>query len=268
MPHITHRGCRLFWERDGRRDAPPLLLVRGLGRSMRYWGALRDRLGRDFHLLLTDNRGVGRSDAPWPPYSTPLMADDHAAILDAAGIGRTHVFGMSLGGMIAQQLAIRHPARVDRLILGCTTPGGPHSVRSSRRDVIALMRASIGSGPRALRRMAPRLLSAGTLRERPQIVDEWIAIAASEPRRRRGTIGQLLAGGSHDAWDQLPRVGAPTLVVTGDADRLIDPTNSRLLAERIPGARFTAIGSAGHDFAAERPEETAAIIAGFLAAGA
>jgi 3-oxoadipate enol-lactonase len=267
MPHAIHRGCRLFWERDGEAGAPPLLLVRGLGRSSRYWGELRERLGRSFHLLVTDNRGAGRSDAPWPPYSTSLMADDHAAILGAAGVARTHVFGMSLGGMIAQKLAIRHPARVERLILGCTTPGGPHSVKASRKDVLGLLRASIGSTERTMRRMAPRLLSAETLRTKPEIVDQWIALSAGEPRRRRGYLGQLVAGGGHDAWSKLPHISAPTLVVTGDADRLIDPANSRLLADRIPGARLSFIASVGHDFAAERPEETAAMITEFLLSG-
>ncbi len=192
------------------------------------------------------------------------MADDHVAILDAAGAARAHAFGMSLGGMIAQQLAIRHPTRVDRLILGCTTPGGPHSVRASRRDLLALMRASIGSVERTMRRMAPRILSAEALRRRPEIVDEWIAIASSEPRRRRGYVGQLLAGGSHDAWSQLPSIAAPTLVMTGDADRLIPQENSRLLVDRIPGARLHVIPGAGHDFVAERPDETAELITGFL----
>jgi pimeloyl-ACP methyl ester carboxylesterase len=264
MPHVTHRGCRLFWERDGQPDAPALLLVRGLGRSSRYWGELRDLLGRSFHLLLTDNRGVGRSDAPWPPYSTSLMADDHAAILDAAGVARTHVFGMSLGGMIAQQLAIRHPTRVERLILGCTTPGGHHAERSGA--LLALVRASISPIDRAIQITAPLVLSGETLRQRPEVVEQWRAIARDEPKNRIGRIGQFLAAGRHDAWAQLAHITAPTLVVTGDADRLIPPGNSRLIADRVPGARLHSIPAAGHDFAADRPEETATVISRFLLA--
>jgi 3-oxoadipate enol-lactonase len=266
MPHAIHRGCRLFWERDGRPGAPTLLLVRGLSRSSRYWGELRRKLAQSFHLLVTDNRGVGQSDAPWPPYSTPLLADDLAAILDAAGVGRAHVFGISLGGMIVQELAIRHPARVERLILGCTTPGGPHSVRFPGSTVLALLRAAITPVDRGTRSIAPWILSEETLRLRPEIIEEWIAIARSEPRRRRGFIGQLLAAGRHDAWSRLPSITAPTLVVTGDADRLIHPGNSRLLAERIPGARLHTIVSAGHDFPTDRPDETARVITEFLLA--
>jgi 3-oxoadipate enol-lactonase len=265
MPFVVHRGCRLFWERDGTPGAPPLLLVRGLGRSSRYWGELRERLAKSFYLLVTDNRGAGRSGAPWLPYSTKLMADDHAAILDAAGVaGRIHVFGISLGGMIAQHIALRHPSRVDRLVLGCTTPGGENAVRVGREVVFALLRASMGTADRTTRRIAPLLLSAKTLRERPEVVEQWIAIALGERRKRAGFLGQFLAAGRHDAWRRLPFMTAPTLVVTGDADRLIPPDNSRLLVERIPGAKLRIIVGAGHDFPSDRPEETAALLSGFL----
>jgi len=236
--------------------------VRGLGRSSRHWGEIRERLGRSFHLLVTDNRGVGQSDAPWPPYSTKLMADDHAAILDAAGVERTHVFGISLGGMIAQELAIRHPARVDRLILGCTTPGGEHAERSAA--IGALVRASIGRAERAARNMAPLLLSAETLRQRPELVEQWIAIGRQEPKRRIGVLAQLLAARNHDAWAALTRIKTPTLVVTGTADLLIPPGNSRLLADRIPGARLELIPWAAHDFPADRPVETEKLVRDFL----
>lgn len=264
MPHAIHNGCRLYWERDGQPEHPALLLLRGLGRSSRHWGELRELLARSFYLLLTDNRGVGRSDAPWPPYSTPMMADDHVAILDAAGVARTHVFGISLGGMIAQQLAIRHPARVDRVILGCTTPGGRHGERRPG-TIKALLRASL-TGERGMRSIAPLLLSAETLRAHPELVDQSIAIARSEPRQRRGMVGQLLAARNHNAWHQLPQIVAPTLVVTGTADLLIPPGNSTKIAERIPGARLHLIEGAGHDFPADRPDETATVIAEFLRA--
>jgi pimeloyl-ACP methyl ester carboxylesterase len=263
MPYATRRGCRLFWERDGDEAAPALLLVRGLARSSRYWGELRVRLAKSFHLVVTDNRGVGRSDAPWPPYSTAQMADDHAAVLDAAGITRAHIFGMSLGGMIAQEIALRHPTRVDRLVLGCTTPGGPNAERA-RGALAALVRAAVSPVDRAMRIMAQFTLSADTLRTRPEVVDDWIAIAHGEPKHRLGVVGQLLAASRHDTWDRLSRIAAPTLVVTGDADTLIPASNSRLLAERIPGARLRSIPGAGHDFPADRPEETAEVVRGFL----
>jgi pimeloyl-ACP methyl ester carboxylesterase len=266
MPFATRRGCRLFWERDGRAGAPSLLLVRGLTRSSRYWGELREHLAASFHLLVTDNRGSGQSDATWPPYSTKGMADDHAAVLDAAGEARVHVFGISLGGMISQHIALRHAARVNRLILGCTTAGGRSAVRIPRNAVIDLVRAGVGPIDRATRKIASRLLSEETIRQRPEVVEQWIAIALGEPRRRKGFLGQILAAGQHDAYRDLPRIAAPTLVLTGDADRLIPPENSRILADRVPGARLRFIPGAGHDFPTDRPEETAAAIREFLLA--
>jgi pimeloyl-ACP methyl ester carboxylesterase len=260
----THRGCRLYWELDGDPSAPPLLLVRGLARSARYWAGLRELLAPRFRLILVDNRGIGRSDAPRPPYSTALMADDTAAVLDDAGVARAHVFGMSLGGMIVQQLALRHPARVDRLVLGCTSPGGRNAVRFPLRAVLNLVRSGLAPPERALRIVAPYLLSAQTLRERPDVIDSWQAITRAEPPRLRGLIGQLSAAARHDAWERLPGIGAPTLVLTGDADRLIPHHNSRLLAQRIAGARLQLIAGAGHDFAADRPAETAAALTAFL----
>jgi pimeloyl-ACP methyl ester carboxylesterase len=225
---------------------------------------LREHLADSFHLLLTDNRGVGRSDAPWPPYSTSQLADDHAAILDDAGIGRTHVFGISLGGMIAQQIALRHGARVERLVLGCTTHGGPRAVRYPARGIAGLLRAAASPVDQAMRMTAPTVLSAEALASRPEIVEDWIAIARSEPRRPRGLLGQLLAAARHDTWAALPALKMPTLVVTGDADRLIVPENSRRIAARIAGAKLTMIAGAGHDFPSERPEETATILREFL----
>ncbi len=192
------------------------------------------------------------------------MADDHAAVLEAAGVDRAHVFGISLGGMIAQELAIRHPRRVERLVLGCTTPGGKHAVRFPRASVVAIVRASMAPVDRAMRSMAPRLLSPETLSRRPEIVEQWIAIARTERRRRLGLAGQLLAAGAHDAWSDLSRITAPTLVMTGDADRVIPSENSHRIASRISGARLHSLAGAGHDFPTDRPEETASAIRGFL----
>lgn len=265
MPHASHRGCRLYWETDGTPAGPPLLLVRGFARSSRYWGAgLRALLAARFRLILVDNRGVGRSDATRPPYTTALMADDLAAVLDAAGVDRAHVFGMSLGGMIGQQLALRHPARIDRLVLGCTTPGGRNAIRYPLRGVLTLLRAGAAPPHRAMRIIAPLALSRETLERRPEVIDAWVEVARSEPRHRAGLFGQLLAAARHDAWDALPRINAPTLVLTGDADWLIDADNSRRIAARIPGARLQLIPGAGHDFATDRPDETVAALTGFL----
>jgi 3-oxoadipate enol-lactonase len=134
------------------------------------------------------------------------------------------------------------------------------------RGMLAILRAATGPVDRATRSMAPHVLSAETLRDHPEVVDQWIRIAHEEPKSRAGRIGQLLAARGHDAWEKLPGITASTLVVTGDADRLIAPDNSRLIAERVPGARLRTIPGAAHDFPTDRPDETSAIVREFLLA--
>src|SRR5262245_4379623 len=264
MPVTTHRDCRLYWGTAGGPGRPALRVGRGLARSRRYWTGLRELLAPRFRLILVDNRGIGKSDAPRPPYSTALMADDAAAVLDDAGVARAHVFGMSLGGMIVQQFALRHAPRLQRLVLGCTSPGGRNAVRFPARALLNMLRSGLAPPERGLHIVAPYLLSAQTLRDRPHVLDAWMAITRDEGKRLGGLVGQLAAAARHDLWDRLPGIDAPTLVLTGDADRLILAANSKLLVDRIPGARLRLLPGAGHDFAADQPRETAAALTDFL----
>lgn len=259
----TVRGHRIYFEIGGA-SGPPIVLVRGLARSSSYWLELRTILEAERRVIVFDNRGVGRSDVPRPPWSTEDMADDAAVVLRACGVERADVLGISLGGMIAQHLALRHPHRVRRLILACTTPGGAGARSTPRLAALALARSSTMPFAEGIRFSAPWVLSDEALRARPEIVDIWVAIAEREPRSRAGVLAQLLAAARHDAWDLLPHLEQPTLVVTGDADRLIPADNSRVLAERIPNASLRTLRGAGHDFPTERPEETARIVSAFL----
>ncbi|HEV7555208.1 MAG TPA: alpha/beta hydrolase [Kofleriaceae bacterium] len=255
MPFARRARCRLYYEVTGDPLLPALVLVRGLARSSRYWGALIPHLAR-FHVVLVDNRGVGRSDAPWPPYSSRQLADDVAAVMDAAGIDRAHVFGMSLGGMIVQQLALAHAARIDRLVIGCSTPGGRRAHRASIRALLQLRDA------RDVDRQLAILVSEAT----PELREHWLAIARDEPARWRGVLGQVAAGLRHDVYDRLGDITHPTLVITGDDDVIIPPANSRLLAERIPNATLVVLAGARHDFTSDRPVESARAITEFLEA--
>ncbi len=257
-------GPQIFWEAGGREGGRPLLLIRGLGRSSSYWLDFRERLEAERWVVVMDNRGVGRSESPDRGWWTEEMADDAAEVLRASGVERADVFGISLGGMIAQQLALRHPHRVARLALGCTTFGGRRAVRVPPRAALALARAIARPFDESIRRTAPWVLGPETLARRPDIVETWVQIAASEPRSRRGVAGQLLAAARHATYDLLPHLRAPTLVVSGDADRLIPPENSPRLAARIPGARLAWLRGAPHDFPTERPEETARTLLAFL----
>ncbi|MBX3154864.1 MAG: alpha/beta fold hydrolase [Deltaproteobacteria bacterium] len=262
MPEAVRGGCRIYYELAGEASAPPLVLVRGLGRSSRYWGPVLPEL-RGFRLLLVDNRGVGRSDATRPPYSTRQLADDVAAVMDAAGIARAHVFGMSLGGMIAQQLALAYPERVDRLVLGCTTPGGPRSHRPGAWTRVGQLRAALSPGDRVAR-ILPRLVSAASLRARPEIEALWRELARTEPVAVTGFVGQLAAAGGHDVFHRLGDIRCRTLVITGDDDDVIPHANSRLLVDHLPEAVLEILVGAKHDFTTDRPVDAGRVITAFL----
>ncbi len=254
---------RIAYSLRGGEGLPPLLMIRGLGRTSRHWGRIVHELERTFRLVLLDNRGVGRSGVPLVPFTTRDMADDAAWVLDTLGVARAHVLGISLGGMIAQELALGHSDRVSRLILGCTTPGrrSGKGVRPGRvLELVAPMRLP---PERAIRETARLILSESFLAREPEVVDEWVEIARQVPPSRRGVLYQLLAAARHEAGDRLARIRMPTLVITGDADRLIDAENSARLARAIPGARLAVLPGAGHDFPTEQPEATAQLISEF-----
>lgn len=260
---ITNGGTRIYYELGGRPEGPPLLLLRGLTRTIRHWGPLLGELGATFRTIAIDNRGAGRSDKPIGIYSIKTMADDAALVLADAGIERAAVFGISLGGAVAQELVLRHPAQVEKLVLGCTRASSKDGPATPRLTVMALLSALWLPEARALERTTPVVLSAKFLKEHPEIVGEWQELAVQFPTRRRALIGQLGAMLRHDTRGRLGEISAPTLVVSGDADRLIDIECSRALVRAIPGARLAVIAGAGHDFPAERPDEVAALLREF-----
>ena len=150
---VDHSGAKLYWEEHGAGD--PLLLIMGLGASLEAWDRIAPALAKKYRTILFDNRGVGRSDVPPGPYSLETMADDAAAVLDAADVPSAHVMGISMGGMIAQELALRHPRRVRKLILGCTSCGGREAVRADAEVAAALKARATMAREQAMWMMAP-----------------------------------------------------------------------------------------------------------------
>src|ERR1700751_416956 len=138
MAFVENQGARIYWDEQGQGE--PVLLIMGLGYPSAMWYRTRPALAARYRTIAMDNRGVGRSDTPPGPYSIRLMAWDAAAVLNAAGIERAHVFGVSMGGMIAQEFVLQYPRRVLSLILGCTAAGGPTAVRAEPEAIQMLMR--------------------------------------------------------------------------------------------------------------------------------
>src|SRR5580704_4755103 len=163
MPYVSSGGSNIYWEESGAGE--PLLLIMGLGYSLEMWHRSRPALSAVYRTIVFDNRGVGRSDVPPGPYSIAQMASDAAAVLDAAGIESAHVFGMSMGGMIAQEFALQYPKRVRSLILGCTAAGGPEAV-SAEPEVLQILMLRGVDPEVAAQAISPFIYHSATPKER------------------------------------------------------------------------------------------------------
>jgi pimeloyl-ACP methyl ester carboxylesterase len=255
---------RIAYEERG--EGPPLLLVHGLGYDHHGWGPLPPLLAGDFGLVLVDNRGVGESDAPSGPYTVAGLAADAAAVLDAAGVERAHVVGVSLGGFVAQELAISHARRVDRLVLLSTSPGGPNQYPMPEQTVESFRAYQRLDRDAALRQGVENSLGDRAVRERPDLVDEVYAYRLERAPPLEPWLAQLAAGTEFDVYERLPEIAAPTLALTGGDDVVIDPRNSDLLAERIPDAKLEVVPGRGHLLFWEEPELVASIVREFVLA--
>ncbi len=249
MPFTDAPGFRMRYEVSG--TGFPLLLINGLGSDHTEWLFQLPAFAIRHRVVCFDNRGAGDSEAPPGPYSTERMGDDAAALLSFLRIGRAHVLGVSLGGMIAQQLALRHPGRVARLVLACTTPGGGLSVRPSEEALAAFARREGEPPEEELTRMIPYLYSERYRQEHPQEIEAFVRRRLARPAPLEGYRAQLAAAVGHGAGERLRDVRASTLVITGDADRLVPAENSEILARLIPGARLAIVPGGPHRLFAE-----------------
>lgn len=234
---------KIAWERHG--SGPTLLLIMGLGYARWGWEPVVEPLARSFDVLLFDNRGIGESDAPPGPYTTLELAGDAVQVLDEAGVARAHVVGSSLGGMVAQELALARPERVERLVLSGTTPGGPKAFPMPQRTVdLMLARAT-------LREYVENALEPDV---RPELVDRILAHRERTAQQFEPWAAQAAAGAGFDAYDRLGGIAAPTLVQHGDGDVVVDPRNAELLVGAIPDARLSIYPGSGHLTMWQEPE--------------
>jgi 3-oxoadipate enol-lactonase len=185
MSFIENQGAKIYWDEEG--SGEPLLLIMGLSYPSDMWHRMRPVLAKRFRTIALDNRGVGQSDVPPGPYSIALMASNAAAVLDAARVQSARVFGISMGGMIAQEFALQYPKRVLSLILGCTASGGPHAVQAEPAALQTLMRQGM-TPEQAKEAIIPFIYDAATPRER---IDEDMAIRMKWYPTPQGYVGQL-----------------------------------------------------------------------------
>src|ERR1700760_79079 len=261
MTLIDVGEIQLDYERSGKRDGPPLLLIMGMSGTSLHWGEpFLELLRADFDVIAYDHRGVGASTPLDGPITTREMADDAAGLLAALGLDDAHVLGISMGGMIAQELALNHPQRIRTLTLGCTYCGGEGSALASEQDLSGLVEA-MGSGDRE------RALRAGwgiNVSAAYAAGEEGYAKFREIAMRRAVALPvimqQMQACAAHDTNARLPEIAAPTLVIHGTDDRLLPVQNGKLIASRIPRAQLEIFDGVGHLFFWERPERSAELV--------
>jgi pimeloyl-ACP methyl ester carboxylesterase len=255
-------GVRIAYEVTG--AGPPLVLVHGLGYARWGWEPVAPALAETFTVVTLDNRGIGGSDVPPGPYSTPAMAEDVLAVLDAAGLDRAHVVGTSLGGMVAQELAIARPERLDRLVLACTTPGGEGAFPLPERTLQLLAEAPALAPDVALRRFVENALADRTVADRPELVQRIYQKRLEFPPDPSGWQAQAAAGATHDALSRLEQIEAPTLVLHGTDDSVVDARNAEVVERAIPNAQRVMVEGAGHLFFWEDPTRFVDVVRDFL----
>jgi 3-oxoadipate enol-lactonase len=267
MPTLDIDGTDIYYERRGAGE--PLLLLQGLGGNSLHWGeGFLSGLEDDFELVLYDHRGAGRSGPLTGDCTIAALAGDAAALLDALAIESAHVVGISMGGMVAQELALTRPERVRTLTLGCTFPGGPEATMTDMAVVGMLAEALLsGDGDRALR-AGYDVMIAPEYAADPANYALYAEVASQYQAPIPVLMAQLQAIGGHDVSARLAGLQVPTLVVHGTADRLLDCANGELLARLIPGARLELLEGAGHMFFWEQPERSAQLVREHVAAAA
>jgi 3-oxoadipate enol-lactonase len=255
----------LHWESTGAGD--PVLLIMGLGLSGGAWWRTVPVLSRSLRVITFDNRGVGRSQARLHSYTTEAMADDAVSVLDAAGVEQAHLYGFSLGGMVAQQLALRHPGRVRSLVLGATHPGGPRAHRPSAEVIDFFRRRASMSATDAARASVPFNYGPRCRREHEDRIAEDIRRRLAHPFPEGAYRAQIVAATLHNTYRRLKRIKAPTLIVHGREDRMVPVANAEILAERIPGSRLRILEESGHLYSTEQPEVDQEVARFYLEAG-
>jgi 3-oxoadipate enol-lactonase len=255
---VENQGAKIYWDEQG--QGAPILLIMGLGYPSGLWHRTRPVLAQKYRTVALDNRGVGLTDMPAGPYSIATMASDAAAVQDAAGVFDAHVFGVSMGGMIAQEFALQYPARTRSLILGCTSPGGPSAVRAESKvaDILMVRGMTLQQAREAI---LPYIYDAATPQEK---IEEDLSLRTRWLPSMEGYMAQLQGILAWEAYSRIAQITAPTLVIHGKSDALVPPGNGKLIAERIPGARLVLLEHASHLFLTDQTQAAHKEILEFL----
>lgn len=250
MPKAPVNGVNLYYEVHG--DGEPLILIQGLAGPSRAWFFQTRAFKKHYQVIVFDNRGIGKTDKSPEPYSAKTMADDTLGLMDHLGIARAHVLGMSLGSLVAQELAIHYPQRVGKLILAMAMAGG-----LDRADVHPDMLRAFGTEEGAIdvdmrsvdfSKVMGAVVSLAFNKRLYRMVHVPLAKCLMKRINVDGYSDQMEAIAGYSTLDRLHLIQAPTLLLTGTGDRLVSPSQSELLASKIPNAKLVKVEGASHAF--------------------
>ena len=263
MPKIKVGDINMYYEIHGK--GAPLVMIIGASGNVDWMKNAIPVFSREYRLVLFDNGDAGRTDVSVKSYTTETLADDLAGLLDALKIESAHIQGASMGGMIAQQFVLRYPKKVRSLILACTYCGGPGSSIMTDPEVQkAMQRMASMSGKELMMETIRICVSQEFIDNNAGIIQEMLKLMMKHPITPQGSIRQGQAAMTHNTYERLPEIKAPTLVISGDADKLIPVENSKIIASRIPGAELAIFKNAGHMFNLESEDETNLMMLDFL----
>jgi len=252
MATVNVNGCEIYYEVHGQGD--PLVLIMGLRRNVEWWYRQIPALSEHFQVIAFDNRGAGRSDKPVMEYAIRLFADDTAGLMDALDISTAHILGISMGGYIAQELALNYPAKVENLVLGCTGCGGDRNVSMSP-ERMEKFTANKGLNPEEiLRKDMDIYFSDDYIVQQFEIIEEFVEISMRYYQPADAFFRQFDACLRHDTGDRLNQIAAPALIMTGDDDPLVPPQNSHVLKNLIAGAELSVFAGGRHCFFMEEAD--------------
>ncbi|HEX2912200.1 MAG TPA: alpha/beta hydrolase [Chloroflexia bacterium] len=270
MPVVNANGINIYYEihpaknPKAQSDKTPLLLIMGMGLNSLSWHKNLPDLTAERTVIVFDNRGTGRSSKPDHPYSTRQMAADAAGLLDVLRIRRAHVFGFSLGSLVAQEMALHFTHKVKGLILGASSAGSFQHVMSSPAVYQTMVQRGWVNPEVAAEVITPIIYSHQFIASQPEKIradkhDRLVYPTPPYAYRR-----QLMAAFNHNAYFRLDHLPMPTLLMTGSKDLLVIPENSARLARRIPRAELKVLPGAGHYFTSEQPQQMAHAVSDFL----
>jgi 3-oxoadipate enol-lactonase len=259
VPNATVDGRELFYLRRGAGE--PLLLIMGLSGNHLHWGdPFLEQLDDSLEAITYDHRGLGKSAQHDGSFTIADLAEDAAGLLDAVQLESAHVMGCSMGGMVAQELAVRHPERVRTLVLGCTYAGGEGSALTDRAIIEELTSVFLSGGPGAAMQEMLRFNFSAEFFGQADKIEPFKQIALQLPASIEVLMAQLQATAAHDASARLAEITAPTLIIHGSADQILPVSNAHHIAGLMPDARLEVLEGVGHLFWWEQPERAADLV--------